>query len=305
MRVIYYSIKLYYNKKLPRAKIENFLLEFNRLSKINKFKYFYSLTDLSGFEVIKRTKKLQAKIPKDNNKYPIITNEEERKLIKPINNDKNILILVINDNSKNSKKEINCFIKTYNFFLKNNAKDYELKDLELVTPYNKRHNHYVLQASFIVSDLAAEILKLEKSLNLEKLPKIFFIYCYLSSIFQDIFSENQIDLFVVEYYKYLKAYLNFDQNDENKLKKSTEKYFFYFKKIRDGEYKFQNSTELRISIKKWIDSICNNKKLLENIGKERKDEKVVFQIVHWIFNASMENFAREIFLIFCLEKYGK
>jgi len=167
-----YYIKLYFD---PKDALEKDIFVFlDSLNKIKKIEFFFSFLNEAGLETVRKMKKIQKENRFKFNKGPIISNREERIIIKNFYRENKSVLLVVARNKDCIKNAIDNIIRANRkLFHKIDKKITNIENVDIITPLNMRGDQDILKLSFLLSKCAINLLNVKKDIGLKNFPNMF------------------------------------------------------------------------------------------------------------------------------------
>jgi len=296
-----YYIKLYFD---PKNILEKDILFFlDSLSKIKKIEFFFSFLNEIGLETIRKMKEIQKENSFEFNKGPIISNQEERVLIKNFHKGNKSVLLVVARNKDNIKNAIDNIIRVNGkLFHKIDKKITNIENVDIITPLNMRGDQDILELSFLLSKYAINLLNVKKDIGLKNFPNMFLGVALIFDLEKKFKTKRLLEKIIYDYFFYLLDYFRLDIKEKNSLEKVSKKYLKIIKKINNKEFSFQKDKRY-LDIVNEVDKTIKKSNLLLRIKNKFKDKKNYWMFYHWFNNSLNVHFAQEIVLVFILKNF--
>lgn len=291
-----YYVKLHYDSNsISKKDIINFLI---LLDKIENIQFFFVFLDKSGFEAVKKMKKIQIA---NNLKFygsPIITNDFERRLTKRRFKETEQLLLIVAKHNKSIKSAMDGIItRNKKLFYNVNKKITQIHNVDIVTPLNMRNNDDVLRLSFLISKYAIKLLALKRNLDLKNFPNMFLGVAFIFDFLKTFNKRRILKDIIQDYYHYLLDYFKFSKKEILDLDKIGKKYISMIKKINREEFDFQKN-------RAYLDVVGTlHNTLAEDNLLAKIDNKLYGMLFHWFNNSLDIHFTHEVVLVFILKNY--
>lgn len=278
-----YYIKLYFDPKNDTEKDILFFLD--SLAKIKKVEFFFSFLNEAGLETIKKMKKIQKENRFKFNKGPIISNQEERVLIKNFYKENKSVLLVVVRNKDHIKNAIDNIIRANRkLFHKIDKNITNIENVDIITPLNMRGDQDILKLSFLLSKYAINLLNVKRDIGLKNFPNMFLGVALIFDVAKKFKAQGLLKEVINNYFFYLLDYFNLSTEEKKSLKKVNKKYLEIIRKANNKELNFQ-SDKGYLDLVNEVYKTLKKSVFLPRIKNKFKDKNFYWMFYHWFNNS--------------------
>jgi len=298
----FYSVITYEDSKIIKNKLFIFL---NSIYKIKGVKAFFVFIPASGLKFLKKIKNFQVKNGIKFGEHVAISYKEENLIAGESSKKNNLMSLCLvaklldNDYSKINKKISEQDKYTYSI----QKKIISLTKIDLITPLNMKEDPDVLDASFLLSELAVMSRRFKERKCPSEFPLIFFSFILVNDLFLEFKSKRIFFREVSNYYRYLLDYFEFDHFEKKEIEKKSQKYLPFFNQMMNKEFPFQTDKSYRHFIDSIVIRLKEEKELLSKLNDKIGKHKMNGMFFHWFNNSLGVNFSQEIAILFIFKKW--